>query len=217
MIVVLPERFEYGDNHGNRAYVKDGILYVEGNVGFEDLMYSLAYAVYGKRKCYYCGRRLNRKKVTLDHKYPRCWGGISVPNNLVPCCRSCNSQKGNMNAMQYRVWLSTSEKKRHKFYTNFVVYNERGMKLGFPIPKEWIVMLPVEQLARDIDFSDVKRTGNKKMNLYFELHGYYPGPVVISDNGWVFKGFHILYHAKTHGIKKVYCVKLENVVRVNKK
>ena len=95
--------------------------------------------------------------------------------------------------------------------------NARGMKNGFSLPQSWITMLPVEEIAKDIDFSEIKRMGNHKTDLAFELNGYYSRPVIISSNGLVFKGFHILYHAKKHGIKKVYCIKLDNVIRVKKK
>ena len=217
MNIVLPQSFQYGDGHGNRAYVRDGTLFVEGDVSFEDLMYSLAYAVYGKKHCFYCGRKLNRNKVTLDHKYPRSWGGVSITNNLAPCCRGCNSKKSNMNAYQFKKWLTIPPEKRHNYYSKVVSKNARGMKKGFALPQSWITMLPVDEIARDIDFSEIKRMGNNKTNIFFQSNGCYPRPVIISSNGWVFKGFHILYHAKTHGIKRVYCIKLDNVVRVKKK
>lgn len=53
------------------------------------------------RGCYLCGQTLNynlssEKKywdVTLDHLWPQAYGGDSLEENLLPACRSCNSDK----------------------------------------------------------------------------------------------------------------------------
>lgn len=39
--------------------------------------------------CNYCGRRAE----ALDHVVPRCKGGKTTLENLVPACRPCNSKK----------------------------------------------------------------------------------------------------------------------------
>ena len=43
-------------------------------------------------QCYYCRIPLSIGTMTIDHWLPRCFGG----KRLVPCCRECNSLKGNM-------------------------------------------------------------------------------------------------------------------------
>src|SRR5260370_37966490 len=43
--------------------------------------------------CQYCGRR--SRDLTLDHVLPRSRGGQSTWENLVACCKHCNSKKGN--------------------------------------------------------------------------------------------------------------------------
>lgn len=43
------------------------------------------------RRCVYCGSRDN---LTLDHVVPYSLGGDESMDNLVTCCRSCNSRKG---------------------------------------------------------------------------------------------------------------------------
>ena len=42
--------------------------------------------------CMYCGHRV--PKVELDHIVPIARGGLSVLENLMPCCRACNPSKG---------------------------------------------------------------------------------------------------------------------------
>jgi 5-methylcytosine-specific restriction endonuclease McrA len=47
-------------------------------------------------KCFYCDCSLIEKKVrTVDHIIPLSRGGKHCVDNLVPCCRKCNSSKHN--------------------------------------------------------------------------------------------------------------------------
>ena len=47
---------------GNMGEVKNGILYIYRLNSFYDLMYEIAYAVYGTDKCWYCGKPCRRGK-----------------------------------------------------------------------------------------------------------------------------------------------------------
>jgi 5-methylcytosine-specific restriction endonuclease McrA len=42
-------------------------------------------------KCVYCN---STRRLTLDHVIPQSRGGSDSPENLVACCKSCNSEKG---------------------------------------------------------------------------------------------------------------------------
>lgn len=42
--------------------------------------------------CVYCG--VSGVSLQLDHVIPRSRGGADTPDNLVACCKSCNSSKG---------------------------------------------------------------------------------------------------------------------------
>jgi 5-methylcytosine-specific restriction endonuclease McrA len=44
--------------------------------------------------CQYCGRRLPRTELNLDHVVPRSQGGISTWQNIVCSCHDCNRKKG---------------------------------------------------------------------------------------------------------------------------
>jgi 5-methylcytosine-specific restriction endonuclease McrA len=48
--------------------------------------------------CAYCG---SNEKLTVDHVVPLSRGGTSDLSNLVPCCFSCNSSKGNKTANEW--------------------------------------------------------------------------------------------------------------------
>jgi len=44
--------------------------------------------------CQYCGRRLPRTALNLDHVVPRAQGGRTTWENVVCCCIECNLRKG---------------------------------------------------------------------------------------------------------------------------
>lgn len=44
--------------------------------------------------CQYCGRRLPRTELNLDHVLPRSQGGVSTWRNIVCSCHGCNRRKG---------------------------------------------------------------------------------------------------------------------------
>lgn len=51
--------------------------------------------------CAYCQKN---KAESVDHIIPVSKGGNSVPGNLLPCCKSCNSSKHNKNVFE---WLAS--------------------------------------------------------------------------------------------------------------
>ena len=113
MIIRLPRKFYYTEKkNSSYAYVQNGILYIKGGVNYEDLMYELTYILKGYDKCYYCGRKLSNKNRTIDHMYPRRWGGISITNNMLPSCRLCNGEKRDMTVRQFELWNQKRNKSR---------------------------------------------------------------------------------------------------------
>ena len=49
-------------------------------------------------RCVYCGSKEN---LTIDHLFPRIKGGTDNVENLVCCCKSCNSSKGKKDLMAW--------------------------------------------------------------------------------------------------------------------
>lgn len=45
--------------------------------------------------CQYCGRKLPRKELTIDHVIPKSRGGRTTWENVVTACVECNTRKGN--------------------------------------------------------------------------------------------------------------------------
>jgi 5-methylcytosine-specific restriction endonuclease McrA len=59
--------------------------------------------------CYYCNQKFPAKELTMDHIVPISRGGKSTKNNLVPCCKPCNTEKKSKLIMEWKP-LSDAEK-----------------------------------------------------------------------------------------------------------
>ncbi len=55
--------------------------------------------------CQYCGQRMTRARLNLDHVLPRSQGGRSTWENVVCCCRHCNRRKGGRTPRQAEMRL----------------------------------------------------------------------------------------------------------------
>ena len=56
-------------------------------------------------QCHYCGKKTAYKNLTMDHVLPLTRGGKSTKDNLVPCCKSCNTVKKSMMPLQWQEFL----------------------------------------------------------------------------------------------------------------
>ena len=219
MKIRLPQSFIYSNRAKNiSAYVKNDILYVSGYISFEDLMYTITYMVKGYDKCYYCGCELTDKNRTLDHMYPRRWGGISIPENLVPSCKNCNQDKKDMSYdqfMRYRRLKTKSDKE--KFYEKCLEANFKVRKRSkFVLNSNWLSVYNIQEILRYMKFNKLEKTKSNNLAAYYRNWGQYTHPIIVSSNGWVFKGRHILHHAKRIKRKSVMAVVLDNVVVLDK-
>jgi 5-methylcytosine-specific restriction protein A len=54
--------------------------------------------------CHHCGKKFSPNELTMDHLVPIVRGGKSIKANLVPSCKTCNSER------KYRLPFESSEK-----------------------------------------------------------------------------------------------------------
>lgn len=53
-------------------------------------------------ECYVCGRYISvnhtniNLRLELEHIWPQCYGGDSIPENLIPACHECNNEKSHL-------------------------------------------------------------------------------------------------------------------------
>jgi hypothetical protein len=69
--------------------------------------------------CQYCGIKISRSKITIDHIIPKSQGGQSTFTNCVVACHSCNSKKANKTPEQAGMVL-LSRPVRPCFYSEIV-------------------------------------------------------------------------------------------------
>jgi 5-methylcytosine-specific restriction endonuclease McrA len=55
--------------------------------------------------CYYCGHTFEASRLTMDHVVPLTKGGRSEKNNLVACCKECNTKKKTMLPQEWQDYM----------------------------------------------------------------------------------------------------------------
>lgn len=206
MIMELPRKF-------NSQYVSctGDFLKIHQIVRFEELMYELAKAIKGKR-CIYCGKKLKESNYTLDHRYPRDTGGVSITNNLFPCCEICNSAKGNLTHNEYLEIIGLSKRDKKKIVKDIFAHNDIIMKkIGFKLPRRWVEF----QCAEKVHYIDPKcfNKGKKYRNIatFYKRNHRIPRPVIVDRNFNLLEGYNIILFAKEMDISEIPMIVLENV------
>lgn len=62
-------------------------------------------------RCQYCGDAFPSSQLSFDHVTPRSQGGMTSWENVVTCCLSCNSRKGNRTPQEAGMKLHTTPAK----------------------------------------------------------------------------------------------------------
>lgn len=216
MKIQLPKNFEYHDG-SIQAVVHNGVLEMTP-IDFEKVMYHLTYAQKGKTRCAYCHRMIDEKKLTLDHVFPRDYGGISIPNNLKPCCQKCNEIKNNLLPWQFQKLRKMSKSEKAKTIEQFRIENLQARRQkGILIPEPWYDLRDTYSVVTLITSERPFKESRKYQRVLemYKMYGKIVKPIVVSKNRFVLDGFTALLVAKNSGLKiPLPFVTLENVVVV---
>lgn len=210
MIMELPENF-----NTPFAKVLEGTLYIYRVVSYESLMYDLTYAC-KKKKCVYCNKKIKRGKAsTLDHRYPRDTGGVSITNNLFPCCKNCNSSKTNLTHEDFLVWRDLS-KADAKAYLEKVKKEREAIleSVGFILPEDWVTYEHRDNVICEDNGQYTRGKRYYKILEFYQKYHHLPRPVVVDQNGRLLDGYNTILFARDFDIESIPIIKLENVVRV---
>lgn len=194
--------------------VEDGLLKLYFPISFQDCMYDLTYFMKGREKCFYCLRTIDKNKITLDHLIPQDFGGPTIPNNLVPACKSCNCDKANMFDSIYNKYLKlpTINEKR-QFISDFesiTFFIHRWY--GFDFIKNWIEEKEIDNIIVNISLEySYKGKKYKKIKEYYRKYKHFQKPIILDRRNFLLDGFTTLMYAKDNQIKKVPVIVLENV------
>lgn len=56
--------------------------------------------------CYYCGKSFESKDLTMDHIVPLARGGRSTKDNIVTCCKACNTKKKTLLPIEWEEYMN---------------------------------------------------------------------------------------------------------------
>lgn len=215
MIIEVPQGYIFSKEGDIIAFEENGKLKLRPWFGkFNEVMYDITYKLKGNTRCYYCGKTVedDKIKLTLDHIYPRALGGPTIPQNLVPSCRSCNGYKENMTPDQFRAYMSLGDTKRKKeFQREFFkikYFQERWVHV---LPDGWTNKTPICELILLIDLQDTSTSKYRKTREYYLRCGQFRKPIVIDCHNFVLDGFTEVLYAKNNKIQEIPTIVLENV------
>jgi 5-methylcytosine-specific restriction enzyme A len=58
-------------------------------------------------QCYYCGKKVSPRSLTMDHIVPIIRGGKSAKGNVVPACKECNTKKKQSLLIEWEEYLKS--------------------------------------------------------------------------------------------------------------
>lgn len=72
--------------------------------------------------CAYCGQHMKQKNMTVEHLIPQSKGGGNNIENLMPCCKSCNSMKAadSLEVFRLRFFWGTLHPSELSTYDNMI-------------------------------------------------------------------------------------------------
>ena len=56
-------------------------------------------------RCYFCGRKMKPKDLTMEHIIPLIRGGKTTKSNVVPACKECNTEKNYLLPVEWEAYL----------------------------------------------------------------------------------------------------------------
>ena len=216
MLLILHKDFIFRIKGKKRAYVENETLKIDSRfVYWEDIMYALAYKLSGANSCLYCGKILKREKLTLDHLFSRNYGGVSISNNLFPCCDDCNSIKGCLDGNEFwELKKKETEEEANNYRKNVLEEKEKiRYKRGFILPEYWIDYCNISDLKIREYYNKIQTESNKlrENKQYIEEYGYLKRPIIVDKNYWVLDGYNWYLASKQKQISVVPIIRLENV------
>lgn len=210
MIMELPEKFSI-----SFAEVIDGELLIYELMRYEDLMYELTYAL-KKRKCVYCGKKLKRNNCTLDHRYPRDIGGVSITNNLFPCCPDENSEKGNLTHEEFLKMRTLTKSERSRYLKELEIQKKSILsRIGFKLPKKWVTYENINNIKYRKPAENLKGKKYYRILEFYKKYKKLPRPIIVDKNNRLLDGYNLIVFSRDFEIRRVPVIKLDNVEIVN--
>lgn len=216
MLLLLHRDFIFKIKGKRRAYVENGTLKIDSRyVHWEEMMYGLAYKLTKDNSCQYCGSYVKKNDLTLDHIFPRAYGGISITNNLLACCEKCNSSKSSLDGVEYwELKKKKTEAEKNEFRDKVIQEKENNRyATGFLLPKDWVEYCDIN-ILKIREFYQTNYTQSQKLienKKYIEKYNHFKRPIIVDKNYWVLDGYNWYLAGKQQGYDTVPIIRLENV------
>ncbi len=216
MIIEIPKKFTYETRYGFSYVDNRGILILKQNISFSKVMYRITYTLKQNLTCPYCGTSLTKANITIDHMYPQDRGGPTIPENLVPCCLDCNTEKSNMTKQEYEYYRTLKPALRDSYHKEVERYIKNlKYNFGYEIPEEWLTTMNIkkENIIVKINFREdwFKSAKYAKIKKMYRTYRNLTYPVIIDRNNVLLDGFYTLMYAEKNGITRFPIIQLENV------
>lgn len=215
MNIKLPRQFQMESKEGERlAYVEKGILKIKRNTSLRRVMTEITYEIKGKKKCCYCGNYVPEEEITIDHMYPQDFGGPTISDNMLPSCKKCNGEKGNLNTRQYKRYLKAKKEGNLRECKEQIAREQRVLRKynKFDIPENWIAEKELSNIIAIFNlYEEHKNHKYQKIAKHYEIYGGFQKPIIIDRNGFLLDGFLTLLYAKNNELKSIPTIQLDNV------
>lgn len=212
MLLSLPE---INNDKFSQIYNKN--LYIKDNCDFNVLMNKLTYDL-KENRCSYCNKVLTGENRTLDHVIPKIYGGVSIVDNLVPCCKECNVKKDFLLLNQFQEFLKIDcPKKQSEFKNEMKLENEKKLNESkLFLNEKWIKYLDLKEIPINTNnnYGKLKERNSKQYFKYLEFlrkNNTIYKPLILDKNFSILNGIIILEAAKKLKISQLPVISLENV------
>ena len=221
MLLLLRRDFIYKVKGKTRAYVtNDGILKIDSRYDYwEDIMSALALQLNQIDYCLFCGKGLNEDNTVLDYMFPKKYGGVSISNNLYPCCKECVSEKEDLCMEDFWKLKNNKTEEEKEAFRNKAIQKKEDYRYiqGFDLPDYWLSYCHIDKLIIRKYFKDTpinldKVKGNRE---YIDKYGHLQRPIIIDKNFLVIDGYRWYLAAKQKQIQNIPVIILENVELIN--
>lgn len=215
MIIELPKEFSLNEERkGVEAFVENGVLKMTRQTSFRKVITEITYLMKGREECQYCHKKVTKDEMTIDHMFPVDFGGPTIPNNLLPACKICNNEKGNMTYQQYITFLDEKDAGLEEVYLKSIkkYQEELRKKRIYQIPKEWIIEKTINDIVISMNLREnYRKKKYRSYEEYYLKYGILKQPIVVDKNGFLLDGFLQIMVAKNNNIKSIPVIQLENV------
>ena len=147
--------------------------------------------------------------------FPRDYGGISISNNLLPCCKDCNSNKGSLNVEEFWNLRKKETNAEKNDYRDVIIQENEKIRYikGFILPENWVDYCNISCLKIRAFYRKNTTESNKlkENKAYIEKYGHLKRPIIVDKNYWILDGYNWYLAAKQKGIDMIPVIVLENV------